>query len=120
MKCVGYDYGFQLDLCAKFPSWIPPPPPKRLQKNAGKKRKEKRVVQEGEEILATSSSRSKGKKRKRSVTPESESGDESESPHARVDEDSMVWDDEEPEEDPEKKVINNIRTRGTKSRPILL
>jgi len=118
MKCVGYDYGFQLDLCAKFPSWIPPPPPtKRLQKNAGKKRKEKRVVQEGEENLATSS---KGKKRKRSVTPERESGDESESPHARVDQDSMVWDDEEPEEDPEKKVINNIRTRGTKSRPILL
>ena len=53
---------------------------------------------------------SKGKKRKRSFTPES-----GESPYdPEIDEDVMF------DEDPEEEVINNIRTRGTKSRPILL
>jgi hypothetical protein len=36
MECVGYDNNFQLELCNKFPLWVPPP---RKPRPSGKKRK---------------------------------------------------------------------------------
>ena len=55
MECVGYDNAFQLELCDKFPLWVPPP---RRPKGSGKSAPKKSNVA--------------GQKRKREESPGSD------------------------------------------------
>ena len=55
MECVGYDNDFQLELCQKFPLWVPPP---RKAKGSGKSSSAKKT-------------KSAGLKRKRELREES-------------------------------------------------
>src|SRR4051812_15673889 len=58
MKCVGYDNAFQLEICEKFASYIPPPPKARKAANATKPPGQK-------QNKAPATSKIRGKKRKR-------------------------------------------------------
>ena len=101
MECVGYDNAFQLELCDKFPLWVPPP---RRPKDSGKSTPKKSKVSQA------------GHKRKREESPgsESENDDEREYDantsrlgkfkHLSKDEDDLL----------------TYTPRGTRSRPIYL
>ncbi|RDB20275.1 hypothetical protein Hypma_012567 [Hypsizygus marmoreus] len=97
MKCVGYDTQFQLNLVEKFPTWVPPPP-------SAKKSTEKTTTQHPKKEGRPLNSKA-GQKRKH-VEAESEDEDEDE-----------PEDDFDSEPEPEEPVY---RSRGTRSRPIVL
>jgi len=127
LKCIGYDHGFQLELCEKYPRWAPPANPPANQRRRkkdqkvtkGKNPKQTKVKTkfEKEESMTPSSSRSK--KRKRVKTPDSEMDGETDSYEAKK---WKITDDfiEILVDDSEDEVLYNIRSRGTKSRPIKL
>lgn len=64
MECVDYDNAFQLELCDKFPLWVPPPTRKRTSQgprkspakkfkatsHAGRKRKRKESLDSDVEL----------------------------------------------------------------------
>ncbi|RDB20273.1 hypothetical protein Hypma_012569 [Hypsizygus marmoreus] len=101
MKCVGYDTEFQLNLANKFPTWVPPPPKAKADKGTKKPRSEGRP---------RNSQATAGQKRKRAAVDLSDEESDSDSSDG---EDSQ---DSEPEEVEEVA----YRTRGTRSRPIIL
>lgn len=82
LKCVDYDYNFQLEICDKYPKWIPPRTnTKKKTKNGGKRSKAIKEVKTEVKIEdkpdgGSSSKSSRGKKRKRAITPKSESDTE--------------------------------------------
>jgi hypothetical protein len=95
MECVGYDNNFQLELCDKFPLWVPPPKkPRGSNKSSSKKSK-----------LA-------GRKRKREESPDFELDND-------LNEDGRSG-DSEPEHVSEDEEVLTYRPRGTRSRPICL
>ncbi|CAA7269167.1 unnamed protein product [Cyclocybe aegerita] len=104
MKCVGYDKKLQQELCEKFPHYVPMPRKSRKGGKAG-------VRSSGETGRG-----SRGRKRKRSESPdfaqdsELESEDEKSSGGKFI----LVSDEEQEEEE----LV--YRSRGTKSRPIHL
>lgn len=63
MECVGYDNAFQLELCEKFPLWVPSP---RTPKGSGKKRS------------SPKKSKIAGRKRKREESSDSDSQNDDE------------------------------------------
>ena len=99
MECVGYDNAFQLELCDKFPLWVPPP---RRPKGSGKSAPKKSKVA--------------GQKRKREESPGSnfENDDEREY-DANSSRRSKFKHLSEDEDD-----VLTYAPRGTRSRPICL
>ena len=83
LKCIGYDNDFQLELSKKFPLWVPPPAKQKTQTTAVQQKPTRRTGD------------TRGEKRKRAETPESE------------------------EDDHEVKVLA-YNSKGTRSRPICL
>lgn len=57
LKCVDYDLPFQLELCKKFPLWVPPP-----RKPKGSKKDPKKLAG----AKTPTNSQPRGRKRKRS------------------------------------------------------
>jgi len=117
MKCIDYDYRFQVELCETYPNWTPPV--KSEPKGKGKRKKKikeedvKVEVKEEDEKLPPAKV-PRGLKRKRTAMPESETSGESETDWTKDKAKVMeISDDEE-------QVLFNIRSRGTKSRPIRL
>ncbi|KAF4615941.1 hypothetical protein D9613_011357 [Agrocybe pediades] len=101
MKCVGYDNAFQLEICEKFASYIPPPPKARKAANATKPPGQK-------QNKAPATSKIRGKKRKRQSSKNDHDSDNTDG--------EREWAAEESDghEGVELKVYKN---RGTRSRP---
>ena len=110
MECVGYDNAFQLELCEKFPLWVPPP--KRSSKSKSSKKSKSRVSGKS----PTKDSKVAGRKRKReeslSDSDDGRNEDESEEATGRREIDNLS-------EDEDHEVLT-YRPRGTRSRPICL
>ncbi|KAF8815779.1 hypothetical protein BYT27DRAFT_7230127 [Phlegmacium glaucopus] len=96
MQCVGYDNAFQLDLCAKFPLWVPPPRKARGSGKSSAKKSKAAAVRAG-------------RKRKREESPDQQEEEEHE-----LDELS-----EDSGEDLTEEVLT-YKPRGTRSRPIYI
>jgi hypothetical protein len=101
MECVGYDNDFQLELCDKFPRWVPPP---RNPKGSGKKSSSKKSSPKKTQVA--------GRKRKREDSESLDSDDNRR--FAAWGEDFDLSDSEDEDEVP------TYRPRGTRSRPICL
>jgi hypothetical protein len=105
MECVGYDNTFQLELCDKFPLWVPP---------------SKQKPQGSRNYSAKKSSATSPRKRKRK--PEENSNldvdlkDENESESGAADWQEPKFDSEHEDDIQELTYI----PRGTRSRPICL
>ncbi|KAF9558415.1 hypothetical protein CPC08DRAFT_667608 [Agrocybe pediades] len=99
MKCVGYDNAFQLELCEKFASYVPPPKPPKPD-NATKPSSQKRKK-------AQNSPKTQGKKQKRKS---------SERDHDLDDQDG----EREESDDYEGVEWKMYKNRGTRSRPGVL
>jgi len=116
MKSVAYDNAFQLQICDKFPSFVPPPKKPKKPKDmctGGKKQKQNpnQKTENGKNPSDSSTRPSAGgKKRKRLETPESES-----------EEDTKHWASNPNFSDIEKSdESRRYKNRGTISRPIIL
>jgi len=107
MECVGYDNAFQLELCEKFPLWVPPP---RKPRGSGKS--------------SAKQSKVAGRKRKRERSPDSDvdlnpkNEDESEL-EATGQREEREFDDFSGDEDDAAEVLT-YRHGGTRSRPIYI
>ncbi|KAF9558416.1 hypothetical protein CPC08DRAFT_559716 [Agrocybe pediades] len=101
MKCVGYDNAFQLEICEKFASYVPPPPKARKASNATKPPGQK-------QNKAPATSKTRGKKRKRQSSKNDHDSDNTDG--------KREWAAEESDghEGVELKMYKN---RGTRSRP---
>ncbi|KDR74295.1 hypothetical protein GALMADRAFT_575368 [Galerina marginata CBS 339.88] len=121
-KCVGYHNAFQLQLCEKFPLWVPRPRKPRGSNKQGKnksakpKSKPKLKAPNDEEAPVA-----RGRKRKRSASPdsdltepESEDSDQDEKPTKEQLEFHDFSSDEETGLD------HAYKSKGTRSRPIRL
>jgi len=100
LKCVDYDLPFQLELCKKFPLWVPPP---RIARRS--KKDQKRPA--GAKTMANSQSH--GRKRKRSESLLLELDDEESDSEYGEDLEMDISDDD-------SKLI--YTSKGTRSRPI--
>jgi hypothetical protein len=133
MECVGYDNAFQIELCEKFPLFVPPPKTPRgsgksslkKRKVAGRKHKREESVDsdpqtdnEREFKGKSSPKKSKvaGRKRKREETPnlDSESNDE------REFEAATGWGGNFDDLSEDEAQGPTYTPRGTRSRPIIL
>ena len=107
MECVGYDNAFQLELCDKFPLWVPPTKASKAPKSSKKRR--------GSGKSPTKSSKVAGRKRKRGESFADSDDDrnevESEGATGSAEIDNLSEDEEEGP---------TYRPRGTRSRPICL
>ena len=100
MECVDYDNNFQLELCDKFPLWVPPPKqPRSSGKSSPKKSK-----------LA-------GRKRKRDENPDFDDDDSNEDERELEEASGGRGESEDPSVDEE---VLTYTPRGTRSRPICL
>jgi len=117
MKCIEYDYPFQLELCDKYPKWTPPEDsePKGKGKRSKKLKEEDVKVEVKDEDEKVPAKVPRGKKRKRTAMPEGETSSEAGTDLWPKDEAKVmeIVDDEE-------RVLLNIRSRGTRSRPMHL
>ncbi|KAF9530952.1 hypothetical protein CPB83DRAFT_146625 [Crepidotus variabilis] len=133
MKCIAYEADFQVDLCRKFAAWVPPPKRERKQKALPKRKNgvkqetqaEKASKSEMEKEVDLSAPlqqrSSRGKKRKRAATPESEADEDFED-----EEDNEAWATPIYRQetsgvieilDSDEEEVAVYRFRGTKSRP---
>lgn len=103
MECVGYDNTFQLELCDKFPLWVPPP----KKKPQGSRR----VDHSAKKSLATNP-----RKRKRKWEENPDLKDENEGESEAADWQEPKFDSEHEDDIQELTYI----PRGTRSRPICL
>ena len=105
LKCIEYDLPFQLELCKKFPLWVPLPRAARGSKKDSKKPAGAKTK---------TNSQSHGRKRKRSESLLLELDDE--------ESDSEPWTKREDLEmdisDDDSKLV--YTSKGTRSRPICL
>lgn len=110
MKCVEYDLPFQLELCKKFPLWIP-----SLRKPKGSKKDPKKSAG-----AKSANSQSRGRKRKRSESLLSELmelSDEESDNELRTKEQDLEKNGMDVSDDDSKPIYTS---KGTRSRPICL
>ena len=107
LKCVDYDLPFQLELCKKFPRWVPPPRrPKGSKKDP--------IKPAGAKTMTNSQSR--GRKRKRAESILSELDDEESDNESRMKENPEI-DMMDISDDDSTPIYTS---KGTRSRPICL
>lgn len=111
LKCVDYDLPFQLELCKKFPLWVPPP-----RKPKGNKKDPKKSARAN----TTTNSQSRGRKRKRSeslLSELAELDDEESDNEPRTKGKDLGVDIMDISDDDSKPIYTS---KGTRSRPICL
>ena len=97
MECVGYDNAFQLELCEKFPLWVPPPKKSRGSRKSSPKKSKVTVA---------------GRKRKRDESPGSDHSNLKNEDESEREATGELSEDEDE--------VPTYRPRGTRSRPICL
>jgi len=107
MKCIEYDLPFQLELCEKFPLWVP-----SLRKPKGSKKDPKRPAG-----AKTANSQSRGRKRKRSESLLSELTEQDSNNELRTKGEDLDMNFMDVSDDDSKPIYTS---KGTRSRPICL
>jgi hypothetical protein len=110
MKCIEYDLPFQLELCKKFPLWVP-----SLRKPKGSKKDPKKPAG-----AKTANSQSRGRKRKRSeslLSELTELNDEASDNELRTKDEDLEMNFMDVSDDDSKPIYTS---KGTRSRPICL